>query len=202
MSVSARKPDPVGRRRNRRLGSQTRPPRTLNNEQLIEPQHGICHAEVLVVNVEISIERSGCGKICSAVLSTIPEWFGIPEANADYAAKAEVEPTVVAAIDDQPVGLLTMLRHGSEAAEVYLMAVTRERHRQGIGEQMLAAAETHLERDGVRFLQVKTLADSDPDPNYAATRAFYRANGFVDLEVFPTLWDPANPALQLIKTIG
>lgn len=42
----------------------------------------------------------------------------------------------------------------------------------------------------------------DPDPGYVKTRAFYQARGFVSLEVFPTLWGPANPALQMIKSLG
>lgn len=36
---------------------------------------------------------------------------------------------------------------------------------------------------------------------YAETRAFYRARGYTPLEVFPTLWSPRNPALQLVKVL-
>jgi hypothetical protein len=50
-------------------------------------------------------------------------------------------------------------------------------------------------------LQVNTLSAARPDPGYDATRAFYLAYGFRPLEEFPTRWDPANPALQLIKSI-
>jgi coenzyme F420-0:L-glutamate ligase/coenzyme F420-1:gamma-L-glutamate ligase len=48
---------------------------------------------------------------------------------------------------------------------------------------------------------VKTLAPTRPDENYARTRAFYEAMGFTPLEVFPELWDPRNPALQLVKRV-
>lgn len=34
------------------------------------------------------------------------------------------------------------------------------------------------------------------------TKAFYQANGFETLEVFPDLWDSDNPALQMVKHIG
>lgn len=43
--------------------------------------------------------------------------------------------------------------------------------------------------------------DRGPDPNYDKTRLFYLAEGFRPLEEFPTLWDPSNPALQLIKSL-
>jgi len=152
--------------------------------------------------IHTTLRHGGCGAICDQILATIPDWFGIPEANADYVAEAERNPTVVAEVGAATVGLVTIVRHSPSAAEVHLMAVARSHHRQGIGSAMLLATEDHLRSDGVRFLQVKTLADTDPDPNYAETRAFYRAKGFVDLEVFPTLWDPSNPALQMIKSLG
>lgn len=49
---------------------------------------------------------------------------------------------------------------------------------------------------------MKTLSAAHPDPGYALTRAFNLASGFRPLEEFPTLWDPSNPALQLIKAIS
>jgi ribosomal protein S18 acetylase RimI-like enzyme len=93
------------------------------------------------------------------------------------------------------------VRHSRYAAEVYVMAVLPELHRQGIGRALLEHAEGMLAADGVEFLQVKTLAPSKPDEGYDKTRAFYEGNGFRALEEFPDLWDPGNPALQMIKAI-
>ena len=66
---------------------------------------------------------------------------------------------------------------------------------------MLRHLESGLAASGVEFLQVKTLSAARPDAGYDATRAFYLAYGFRPLEEFPTLWDPANPALQMIKAV-
>jgi len=55
---------------------------------------------------------------------------------------------------------------------------------------------------GKEFLTVKTLADTHPDEGYAGTRRFYLAMGFKPLEVFPTLWDEANPCLLMVKRLG
>jgi hypothetical protein len=66
---------------------------------------------------------------------------------------------------------------------------------------MLQHAETSLARDGVEFLQVKTLSAARPDEGYEKSRAFYLAYGFRSLGEFPDLWNPQNPALQMIKTI-
>jgi GNAT superfamily N-acetyltransferase len=82
------------------------------------------------------------------------------------------------------------------------MAVARAHHRAGVGTAMLDFTEHHLAKAGVRFLQVKTLGPGREDLEYAKTRAFYQSSGFVELETFPDLWDPVNPALQMIKYLG
>lgn len=52
------------------------------------------------------------------------------------------------------------------------------------------------------MLQVKTLAASHPSHEYALTRLFYERIGYVSLEVFPELWAPHLPVLQMVKFIG
>ena len=151
--------------------------------------------------IELRDVDGGAGATCRAILDQLPTWFGIPEANDDYAASAETRPGVVASLAGVDVGITTIRRHFATTAEVYLMAVAPAHHRQGIGQAMLRHVEAGLRREGVEFLQVKTLAASRPDEGYARTRRFWLACGFVPLEEFPTLWDPANPALQLIKTV-
>ena len=146
-------------------------------------------------------QPTGSGAICRKILDSLPAWFGIPEANDDYVAFAESAPSVIASIDDNDVGLLTLQLHNPYAAEVHLIAVLPEHHRSGIGRRMLQHAERRLADSGVEFLQVKTLSEKRPDTNYDKTRAFYLAQGFRPLEEFPTLWDPSNPALQLIKSL-
>jgi GNAT superfamily N-acetyltransferase len=135
------------------------------------------------------------------VLETLPTWFGIPTAVEDFIAVAEQSPTVIASLGDRDVGLLTLVRHNPYSAEVYVMAVIPEFHRQGIGQVLLRHAECLLAADGIEFLQVKTLGPSKPDDGYDKTRAFYLACGFRPLEEFSELWDRDNPALQMIKVV-
>ena len=99
------------------------------------------------------------------------------------------------------MGLLTLVRHSPYSAEVYVMGVLPDFHRQGIGQSLLQYAEAVLAIDGVEFLQVKTLGPSKPDAGYENTRAFYFRCGFRPLEEFPDLWDPDSPALQMIKVV-
>lgn len=76
-----------------------------------------------------------------------------------------------------------------------------ERQRQGIGRALVEAVAADAGAANVRLLHVKTLADSHPSPEYAQTRAFYRALGFDRLVVLPGLWDPANPCLLVVRPL-
>ena len=143
----------------------------------------------------------GNADLCKPVLCMLPEWFGIDEANQHYLETIDQLPTFLALDGNRVIGFLTIKHHFSKTAEVYITGVLPEYHRRGIGREMLSTAETYLRNQRVLYLQVKTLSDSNPDPCYANTRAFYLAMGFCPLEEFKTLWDDANPALLLVKRV-
>jgi coenzyme F420-0:L-glutamate ligase / coenzyme F420-1:gamma-L-glutamate ligase len=151
---------------------------------------------VTIVPVADPRERS---RLAESILRALPEWFGIEEATQSYIREvAELE--TFAAVDGS--GFLSLKQHTPRAAEIYVMGVLPARHREGVGAALVAAAETWCGANGIDFLQVKTLAATKADENYARTREFYEAVGFVPLEVFPELWDPRNPALLLVKRVA
>lgn len=99
------------------------------------------------------------------------------------------------------MGFLTLREHFPEAWDVHCLAVHADYRRRGVGRALQRHVERWLAARGVRFLQVKTIAATCDDPNYAETRKFYLGVGYTPLEVFPTLWHPHNPALQLIMSL-
>jgi GNAT superfamily N-acetyltransferase len=74
-----------------------------------------------------------------------------------------------------PIGFMSIKRHSAQAAELYVLGVRAEHHRQGIGRVLLDAVEQWLEAQGVCFLQVKTLSASACSAEYDRTRRFYEA---------------------------
>jgi SAM-dependent methyltransferase/GNAT superfamily N-acetyltransferase len=153
------------------------------------------------IEVQLRDEMVGSGPVCRRILHALPAWFGVPESVEDYVAAADRLPTVIASIGGEDVGILSWLVRTPFAAEVHVMGVLPEHHHQGIGRRLLDRAEHSLMKDGMEFLQVKTLSPSSSDEGYEKTRAFYLSCGFRPLEEFPALWGSENPALQMIKKL-
>jgi coenzyme F420-0:L-glutamate ligase / coenzyme F420-1:gamma-L-glutamate ligase len=150
-----------------------------------------------VVEIQEPAERS---RIAAAVLRDLPDWFGIEESTRQYIDDAATLPTFVV---EPELGFLCVKQHTRRAAELYVMGVRREHHRRGVGRALVAEAECWCRERGIRYLHVKTLGPSRPDPaGYDDTRAFYEALGFVAIEELHGLWSHDNPTLILVKDVG
>jgi predicted N-acetyltransferase YhbS len=151
-------------------------------------------------NDRITVEplRPEQAAACEAVGRALPAWFGIEEGLVEMRRAAETQPGFVATVGAEVVGFVTLLRRFPESWEVTWMAVAPAWHRRGVGRRLVERSVAEARRSGARLVLVKTLADRHPSPEYARTRAFYRAQGFLRLAVEPELWDPANPCLLLV----
>ena len=119
-----------------------------------------------------------------------------------YARDSAKLPTFAVEQDARILGFLSLREHFSASWEVHCIAIAAEARNKGHGTLLLSHAENWLIERGVKFLQIKTVADTSPSPEYAESRKFYAARGYLPLEVFPTLWHPRNPALQLVKALN
>jgi GNAT superfamily N-acetyltransferase len=135
---------------------------------------------------------------CEAILRALPDWFGIERSIVGYRHDLEGIETYVVELDGSIAGFLTINQHNSHTAEIQVMAVRREHHRQGIGRALVRHAEQLLIRRNTTYLEVKTLGPSHPDQHYARTRYFYLAMGFLPVEE-NNLWGSGNSCLIMIK---
>ena len=143
----------------------------------------------------------GNSEVCVPIIRSLPDWFGIEAAIQGYAIDIDVLPTLLAKSGGQVLGFMTLKKHSPYSIEIYVMGVKSEMHHNGIGQALMERAEAYAKRLGVEYLQVKTLGPSNPDENYAKTRAFYMAMGFRPLEEFTQIWGSQNPCLILVKRI-
>jgi GNAT superfamily N-acetyltransferase len=139
---------------------------------------------------------------CAQVLSRLPQWFGLPDANAAYIASLERLPGFVAVVDGGIVGFAAVDRTAPGAAEITVMAVDPARHRSGTGRALVDTIEQWCRTNGIRWLHVKTRGPSTYDDDYERTRQFYTGVGFEPLYESLSEWGPENAALVLVKRLA
>jgi GNAT superfamily N-acetyltransferase len=130
----------------------------------------------------------------------LPDWFGNEEGIQQCADAVRTQRGLVAEQAARVVGFLTYTA-AEEEAEIMWIAVAADHRGSGIGSKLIDALAGRLRAGGVGRLMVKTLSDrEDPGPEYAQTRAFYLAMGFVP-EAELDIWGPENPAQLLAKVL-
>ncbi|QEU11563.1 GNAT family N-acetyltransferase [Dermabacter vaginalis] len=135
------------------------------------------------------------------ILASLPEWFGIPEANAEYIEAAREKETWTVRDEAGCVrGAALVDYHFDRAADLFFIAVEREFRGAGVGTALVESIVEHCRECSVRLLQVKTLGRSHPDEGYAATRKFYEALDFIPLEE-TELWGADTPCLIMVRVV-
>jgi ribosomal protein S18 acetylase RimI-like enzyme len=142
---------------------------------------------------------------CDAIVLSLPYHFGLEGGRAECAEAVRTQPGLVAVEDGEVVGFITLARHSAPSAEITWLAVRSDRRRHGHGRALIERAAVELAADGVELLCLLTVAESEPDDrptdNYADTRAFYRALGFVPLrELQLDGWD--ERAVIMARPLG
>jgi len=154
------------------------------------------------VSFAVASVTDGRAALAREILEDLLEWFGIPESKEAYIQAADELPMFACESGGETIGFLTLKAQTVHAMEIVVMGVKCAWHRRGAGRALMRAAEAEAGRQGCSYVTVRTLAPSNPDPNYAATRAFYEALGFMPVEILPGLWGPDLPSLLLLKRIG
>ena len=139
--------------------------------------------------------------ITSTILNQLPEWFGLPDSTKEYIFCSKSMPFWACFEEDKVIGFIALKETSKYVAEVYVMGVLKEYHRNGIGYQLWETFLQYAREQGYEYAQVKTVQKGHYK-EYDITNAFYEKLGFRELECFPTLWDEWNPCQVYVKYIG
>ncbi len=105
-------------------------------------------------------------------------------------------------VGQRVAGFATLKPQTSACDELHLVGVESAWHGRGLGRALVETVAAFSRSRGAALLSVKTLGEAHPDPHYAATRAFYRACGFLPVETFTQLWGADTPCLLLAKPLA
>ena len=151
----------------------------------------------MVVEITDSKEKQA---IARKVLEALTDWFGIKESREEYISGCANWKFFAAKEDDEAVGFLCLKETGKATVELAVMGVLKDYHRIGIGRQLVEKAIETARSQGYEFMQVKTVKMGMYE-DYDRTNFFYISCGFKELEVFPLLWDEANPCQIYIMSL-
>jgi ribosomal protein S18 acetylase RimI-like enzyme len=145
------------------------------------------------------------GPACDAIILSLPYHFG-DEGGREMCAKAvRGSRGLVALVDGEVAGFLTVQPHCPESAEITWMAVHARHRRRGIGRRLIARLADELRAEGRALLLVMTAAEDEDEAgvadSYTGTRAFYQSQGFIPARELPDYW-PGNVALLLVRPLG
>ncbi len=138
--------------------------------------------------------------IARTVLEALTDWFGIEESREEYISGSANWIFMAAKEEEKAVGFLCLKETGKATVEVAVMGVLKEYHRKGLGRQLMERAKEVAASKGYEFLQVKTVQMGKYD-DYDDTNRFYLSMGFREFEVFPLLWDEANPCQIYVMSL-
>ena len=138
--------------------------------------------------------------IARKVLENLLEWFEVDESREGYIHDCADWTFLAAMDDDKPVGFLCLKETGKATVELAVMGVMKDNHRNGAGRKLVEMAKEVAKADGYEFMQVKTVKMGMYE-DYDRTNLFYISCGFKELEVFPLLWDEANPCQIYVMSL-
>ena len=139
-------------------------------------------------------------EITRNILESLTDWFEVVESREGYIRDCGGKLFFASYDGDKATGFLYLKETGRDTLEIAVMGVLREYHGRGLGRLLVDEARTAAKKEGYGFLQVKTVKMGMYE-DYDRTNRFYQAVGFKEFEVFPLLWDEANPCQVYVMAL-
>ena len=152
---------------------------------------------MLIVEITDSNEKQA---IAREILEALTDWFGVEESREEYISRSSDWTFFAAKGTEGPIGFLCLKETGKATVELAVMGVLMEHHRSGVGRRLVEKAIETARLQGYEFMQVKTVKMGVYE-DYDRTNLFYISCGFKELEVFPLLWDEANPCQIYVMSL-
>ena len=75
--------------------------------------------------------------IAETILRSLSDWFGIEESTQAYINGCRDKPMYVIKREDKVVGFVSLKEHFKKSCELYVLGVSPEFHRKGLGRKLI-----------------------------------------------------------------
>ncbi len=139
---------------------------------------------------------------CAEIVRGLPEYF-TPDVPEKLAADWPGCRNWVSVDGDEVVGLAVVEVRSPLVADILWAAVRKDRRDGGIGTGLVESVVAALADEGTRVVELKTLDERADYKPYEATRAFWRARGFIKIDTIDPYppW-PGSPCAIHVRPIG
>ena len=140
---------------------------------------------------------------CQVVVRGLPDFF-TPDVPDTVAADMAHHESWVVTAGGEVVGFAGVDRRSPTAVELLWAAVADRRRGWGLGTRLFEHELAVLAAGGVRLVEVRTLDASAGYAPYEATRGFWEARGFVQvdrIDPYPG-WQPGNPCAIYVAALA
>ena len=158
----------------------------------------------------ITISRTKSQKhidACLAIAKELLNRFFNEQGIANMSQDLQKQLSYVALSSNEVVGFAVIDKKSSQVAEILWMAVKPKLQRQGIGRALINEVAKELSKQGIKLLEIKTLATYKDlvlyEQTYGKTKRFYEKTGFIHIETIDPYpeWEPDNPCAIYVKIL-
>lgn len=138
--------------------------------------------DILMVNQSISIveiSSDDAANLCQKIIGALPQYFGLPEANARYIEGVKFNHNFAAKIDDRFCGMISLQYNQDGNCNIFWLGISPDTHGIGVGTKLINHIEKVSIKKGIKTLTVETLSPDELDENYSYN--FYKKVGFREL---------------------
>ena len=138
--------------------------------------------------------------ITKTILEELIDWFEDETGRNNYINNCIDKPMFVNVDNKKITGFLILNETSKHTIELWVMGVTLDNQKQGVGSKLLTHSTQWAKENGYEFIQVKTVKFG-VYPEYDITNKFYIKNGFKELECIEEIWGKENPCMIYIKAL-
>lgn len=125
------------------------------------------------------------------IVRSLPEYF-LPEHLGDIEADIRKDENLAAEIDNKVMGFINYRVASSDLAEIQWMAISPKVQSKGIGSDLMTEFITQMQNQGIKVIELSTIASSDNFEPYKRTRKFYEKFGFKEIRIDKDYYGPGD----------